>query len=401
MTGPGSVRRIGWAVVVLIPLVVLGGIEGAARLLDLGPARRPEVPPWLDPGILAKEKDWVALLSEHPGDLASYYRTYRWDRDLFYRLQPGLALELTDVAAPPAIRSRTRWTFRTNGAGYNTPDVPIDKPAGTLRIVAMGDSSTFGWGVESEETYPRRLEALLRARHPGRRIEVINLGVCGYSSFQGLILLRQEGLRYGPDVVTLSYGSNDYSPVPEPFDAVHARQQGWSGWVRGLLHRSRAYQVYAAWLTERVHGPRAGAAAAPAADAVLNVGPDKSLRNLSAMAAGARRAGADPIFVENCAPGDMGLPMREAAQANGVPFVPTEDLLAGAIPGILSGGIPAPEMVRVRSRYGDALLEEFPWLAVYLGDHCHPNAAGQRLLAEALVPVVESTSAFRRWEAGR
>jgi lysophospholipase L1-like esterase len=398
VTRPASIRRIGWALIAAIPLLVLGGIEAAARLLDLGPARRAEIPAWLDAGILEKEKDWVTLLSENPGDLASYYRTYRWDRDLFYRLQPDLSLELTDVAAPPAIRPRTRWTFRTNARGYNTPEVALDKPEGALRIVALGDSSTFGWGVQPEETYPRRLEALLRARHPGRVVEVINLGVCGYSSFQGMILMRREALRYRPDIVTLSYGSNDYSRVPEPFDVAHARQQGWTGGVRALLHRSRAYQLYASWLSGAVSGKEGGGEGS--APPVLNVGPDRSLRNLSAMAQEARGAGIDPVYVENCTPGDMGGPMREAARAEGVPLVPTGDLLAAAVPGILSGETPAPELPRIRALYGDALLKEFPWLAVYLGDHCHPNAAGQRLLAEALAPVVESTAAFRKWKSG-
>jgi lysophospholipase L1-like esterase len=226
-------------------------------------------------------------------------------------------------------------------------------------------------------------------------VEVVNLGVCGYSSFQGSILLEREALRYGPDIVTLSYGSNDYSRVPEPFDAAHARLRGWTGSMRALLHGSRAYQVAASWMG----GARGGRGAAEGqAGGVLNVGPDKSLQNLAAMARAARAAGADPIFVENCTPGDMAGPMRQAARDEAVPFLATGDLLAGAIPGILSGEIPAPETSRVRELYGPVLLKEFPWLAVYLGDHCHPNPTGQRLLAEALVPLVEASPAFRRWK---
>ncbi|MGH9868303.1 MAG: SGNH/GDSL hydrolase family protein [Candidatus Polarisedimenticolia bacterium] len=380
-------RLLGWGLILAAPLLVLGCLEALARVASLGPAARPEVPAWLHPGILEKEKDWIRLLSERPGDLAAYYRTYRWDRDLFYRLQPDLELTLTDVAAPENVRPATAWRFHTNGRGYNTPEVPYGKPAGTLRIVVLGDSSTFGWGVDPEATYARRLETLLRSRHPGQAIEVINLGVCGYSSFQGRILLAREALRYQPDVVTLSYGSNDYSAVPEPFDVAHRRQQGWMGSLRGLLHHSRAYQAAAAWW---------GSRRAPARDLVLNVGPDRSRENLAAMAREVREAGASPLFVENCTPGDMAGPMLEAAAMADVPLMRTSSVLQGALEDHAGGRLRIPELDRTRALYGDVLMQDNPWLAVYLSDHCHPNEAGQRILAEALVPMVEATPAFRR-----
>ncbi len=389
MTAPRRTRVLGWVVIALVPLLTLAALEAGARLIGGGPTRRPEVPAWLHPGILVKEKDWIDLLSSRPGDLASYYTTYRWDRDLFYRLQPGLSLTLTDVAAPDPVRSRTQWTLRTGRLGYNTPDVDRRKAPGTFRVVALGDSSTFGWGVDPEETYPRRLEALLRERHPGMKVEVINLGVCGYSSFQGRILLERDALAFQPDVVTISYGSNDYSEVPEAFDVARERNQGWMGSLRGALYRSHAYRAAAAWWSRRKQGTTI-------APMVLNVGPDKSRDNLAAIARRVREAGADPLFVENCTPGDMAVPMETAASEQNVPLLRTSLLLADAAGAVQSGGMPPPELARVRSRYGEALLREFPWLAVYLADHCHPNAAGQRLLAEALVPLVESTPSFRK-----
>jgi len=394
VSAPRGARVLGWVVIALVPVLTLAALEGAARLVGTGPSQRPEVPAWLHPGILVKEKDWIDLLSSRPGDLASYYRTYRWDKDLFYRLQPGLSLTLTDVAAPDPVRSRTQWTLRTGRLGYNTPDVDRRKPPGTFRVVALGDSSTFGWGVDPDETYPRRLEALLRARHPEMRVEVINLGVCGYSSFQGRILLERDALAFEPDVVTISYGSNDYSEVPEPFDVARERNQGWMGSLRGALYRSHAYRAAAAWWSRRKQGESS-------APMVLNVGPDKSRDNLVAMARRVRASGADPLFVENCTPGEMAAPMESAASQENVPLLKTSLLLAGAAGAVQSGAMSPPELGRVRSRYGDALLREFPWLAVYLADHCHPNTAGQRLLAEALAPLVEQTPSFRKEETPR
>jgi lysophospholipase L1-like esterase len=343
---------------------------------------------------MMKEEEWAGMLSDVPADLANYYRTYAWDRHLFYRLRPGLDLPLTDITMPPAIRGRTQWTFHTNSRGFNTDDVPLAKPPGTLRIVALGDSSTFGWGVEPGETYARRLQEILRRRHPGAAIEVINLGVCGYSSLQGLVLLSRTAASYEPDVITLSYGSNDFSLVPEPFDAALERNRGWSGALREWLHLSRAYQVLSGSLRAALRG---GGEGDEAEALVLNVGPEKSEANMAAMAQAVERSGGEAIFVTNCARDALGEPIRRAAARTGRPILDTEALLEGAIPLVLAGGRPGFE--RYRSLYGEALLARFPHLAVYLGDHCHPNAIGHELIAEALAPMIEATGAFGDWRA--
>jgi hypothetical protein len=49
------------------------------------------------------------------------------------------------------------------------------KPPGVVRIVALGDSVTHGWGVARNESYPAQLEIYLRAA--GHKVEVINAGV--------------------------------------------------------------------------------------------------------------------------------------------------------------------------------------------------------------------------------
>lgn len=390
---PKRTRVLGWTLILLFPIVVFGASEALVRLIDLRPpGARAAMPAWLDRNILIKEEQWAGMLSDVPSDLANYYRTYAWDRHLFYRLQPGLDLPLTDITMPAAIRPRTQWIFHTNARGFNTDDVDPEKPEGTFRVVALGDSSTFGWGVQPAETYAKRLQSMLRARHASGDIEVVNLGVCGYSSLQGLVLLERVAASYAPDVVTLSYGSNDFSLVPEPFDVALARNLGWSGALRDWLHVSRAYQFLSGSLRAlREDGASEGTL-------VLNVGPEKSEANLAAMADAAARMGSEAIFVTNCARGELGVPIRRAAARTGTPLLDTEALLAQRTPAILAGARPA--FSRYRALYGETLLAEFPHLALYLGDHCHPNAIGHELIAEALVPMVEATEAFRRWSPG-
>lgn len=107
------------------------------------------------------------------------------------------------------------FEVRTNARGFRGEDFDVAKPPGTVRIVALGGSSTFGYGNRDPQTYPAQLEALLEQRCPDeRRIEVINLGIPHQSSAQILALFRAEGLPLEPDVVTFYEGANDTVEVP-------------------------------------------------------------------------------------------------------------------------------------------------------------------------------------------
>jgi hypothetical protein len=116
-----------------------------------------------------------------------------------------------DDAVLERVEFRTRVV--TNALGFRDPRLPGPKPARTTRIVALGDSFTQGYGVEEEEAYPRRLERLLDARGPGRRHEVINLGVPGACPLDYLAHLEEVGLAYEPDVVLVGVMANDVNDL--------------------------------------------------------------------------------------------------------------------------------------------------------------------------------------------
>lgn len=88
----------------------------------------------------------------------------------------------------------------TNSRGWrNLRDFPFDKPPGVRRIVAVGDSFTFGEEEEDEYTWPAVLQDALSGW------EVINLAVHGYGTDQQLLVLQDEGVRYHPDVVLVGF----------------------------------------------------------------------------------------------------------------------------------------------------------------------------------------------------
>ena len=96
-----------------------------------------------------------------------------------------------------------RTPVRTNARGLRGPERPYAKPSDRTRVLILGDSFAWGFGVEDDETVAARLET----QRPGT--EVVNGGVSGYSTDQSLLWLRREGVRYEPDEVILILSGND------------------------------------------------------------------------------------------------------------------------------------------------------------------------------------------------
>ena len=133
-------------------------------------------------------------------------RLYEADRDLIFRMRANADLVYPRTALQP--NKPQTWAVHTNEHGFRSASFAETKPAGVFRIVCLGDSSTFGMNVNDADAYPQVLARLLDERAQGR-FEVLNLGVPGYSSRQGLELLRRSVLRYQPDLVTFAFGTND------------------------------------------------------------------------------------------------------------------------------------------------------------------------------------------------
>lgn len=101
-----------------------------------------------------------------------------------------------------------RVQFRINSMGIRSDrEYSFRKLPGTVRIVGLGDSFTQGYEVGLGDTYLYRLEEMLTTR--GFPVEVVNLGVSGHGTAEELIMLREFGLRFDPDVVILGFFQND------------------------------------------------------------------------------------------------------------------------------------------------------------------------------------------------
>ena len=94
-----------------------------------------------------------------------------------------------------------------NKEGLRWDDRPIQKPEGKRRLLVLGDSVVFGWGVEQDKIFPAVLEELIRKDSPDW--EVVSAGAGSWNTRTEFEWLQKKGLAYQPDILLLCITSND------------------------------------------------------------------------------------------------------------------------------------------------------------------------------------------------
>lgn len=124
---------------------------------------------------------------------------------------------------------------RTNSYGFRGPEISPQRTPGSLRILGLGDSIMFGWGVEEEETYLSVLGSRLSERLD-REVEIVNAAVPGYNSAMELATFESIGRSLSPDWVVVEYVGNDYGLPPfirTPPKPLGGRSMLWNA-LRGV-----------------------------------------------------------------------------------------------------------------------------------------------------------------------
>jgi lysophospholipase L1-like esterase len=98
-----------------------------------------------------------------------------------------------------------------NSHGFRGAEFPLEKDPAVYRIVSLGESTSYGDGVEWQETYSFRLEEMLRAR--GYAVQVINAGVRAWTTYQSTRFLELEIANLKPDLVLFYHEVNDFLPT--------------------------------------------------------------------------------------------------------------------------------------------------------------------------------------------
>ena len=264
------------------------------------------------------------------------------------------------------------WKPVPNLLGHNSrcvhgPEFAVPKPPCLFRIVCLGDSCThFG-----PDSYPSHLHVALKTRRQGE-IEVINAGVAGYSSHQGLARLRTEVVTWEPDVVTVYFGWNDHWLSRGISDR---QQRSRFAAMSDLLSQYRVYQLLLAVQQNAV----------PAADRPYRVPPADYANNLRQIKAQCDAIGAKAVFITAPQALDRGIPaylakIGEVADVDG--------------------------LVELHARYNEIVRQMADELrvpvvdldrefdsrdksALFIEDHIHLSQEGRTLAGELIAEVIE------------
>lgn len=293
-----------------------------------------------------------------------------------------------------------------NALGLRGPDRPVGKAPGSVRILCVGGSTTFGAGIVGDEkTWPARLESRLAELRPGLPIEVWNAGVPGYTTAENIIYLGLRLIDLGPDLVVFYEGYNDFKPNRHPgfrSDYSHWRDRAVVP-QRDFLDGFRIYTRLRSLIdylrarpAARVRDPRTGAGL-ERFDSVSEEGVAIFRRNLRTLIAVARSAGGAPVLATYAHP---------CTDDNAREHPELFSYLPGFLPGLTFAGVKQAfdrynEAIRsVAAEQGATLADAArlmpadPFLFV---DHVHFNPRGAdafaRVVAESILPVLPAIRA--------
>jgi lysophospholipase L1-like esterase len=156
---------------------------------------------------------------------------YQPDPKLYWKLKPNQDC-FTKIGHKPV---------HVNSHGTRGPEFSTAKPPNTIRILSLGDSRTFGWGLSWPETYSGRLQELLQQKFgASKKIELINAGVNAWSYSQMFVYFRDHGLACKPDVVILAE-ANLWTQFSENNSPEFVRQFMWRVRLKNFLRRFAIY----------------------------------------------------------------------------------------------------------------------------------------------------------------
>lgn len=322
--------------------------------------------------------DLFVVTSQQKAQVADAKQSGIFEGDplLLWRLKPNLDHAVWD------------YTVLSTNSEHLRSEHPLEslppKRDGTVRIVCLGDSVTFGYRVPTvwpdkpteydpeALPYPMLLEKQLRAANPGRAIDVVTMAVPGYTSHQGLTWLQRDIDKFQPDLLIVSFGWNDasFSDVPDR-EAIRTNRSAVA--IRALVDFSQAFAHATHWLRARqATKDQTERQMQTGSRPVARVSQAEYLDNMLAIQDLAGQRGAAVIVIA--------APYRDHS-----PEAPEADLMlqyrAALGATMRQRGIPFLEIRELTE-------EAYPANKGWFGERIHPNHMGHRLIASELLKLI-------------
>jgi hypothetical protein len=304
---------------------------------------------------------------------------FRPSAELFWTMQPGLK---------NFYNATGNYHINTDSHGFRgSREISTGKAASTFRIITLGDSGPFGHGLEEEQSYQVQLEKLLSLKYPGKRIEVVNACVPGWTTQEARIFLQREGFAFKPDLVILGF-NNDSS-----FDYVEEKQRLVTNPIvagmRRIFYRSELYLLLKnLFLNSKIFLASAGSEVKAEPDLQKPLVRRGSLQdfinNIRIVMALTQEHNCRLILVNN--------PIDLATYLKIDPGQPFNSVRIGSIDFSYRDALKkfAGEnrlpLLNAHDIWAERKYQDF----FLHGDYIHPNARGQRWLAEQLASIIEA-----------
>jgi lysophospholipase L1-like esterase len=114
------------------------------------------------------------------------------------------------IHAPNSEGSLNGEAVRFNSIGLRGDEIDKQKPAGSTRLLILGDSVVLGWGVSEEQMFATRLRQKFKAA--GLPVDIMAAGVGSWNTRTEFEFLRHVAVDYQPDVLLLLIVPNDTDP---------------------------------------------------------------------------------------------------------------------------------------------------------------------------------------------
>lgn len=336
------------------------------------------VPAWL----LDDDNFAQGVVPDEETQNIAWLRHFTEARYIWTKLKPNVDVDYVNPFNDIEVAKGVTFHFSSNNNGFRSREFGPKVP-GVIRIVCIGDSSTFGWGVDDEYTYPHLFEARLR-RAGGPRVEVFNLGIPGFTTRHGLGVLRHYAVELEADFFVFSFGANDARYVLRPVDEVLSEDDGWLATLRFTALRLRTFLLLRR-IAFDLYDPTDRYAEDPAL--VRSVSDAQYIENLHTMITTARDQGARPILLAVCADETKVNQMRDVAVAAQVPMVDALEIFLERFDDLKAHRVYGDEVRYYENIYGLDAMEE-NWRLYFSTDGCHPNRAGMSLIADGLVKAI-------------
>ena len=276
------------------------------------------------------------------------------------------------------------WKFRGSHPGFNINDqgtrgtsISSIKRDHEFRILCMGDSCTWGYLLDHDKTYPSQLENLFTERCSRRvNIKVINAGVPGYSSFQGLKYLMEILDEVQPDLITIYFGRNDCRLMPSEWQGRQDKEHGFNEGIIDLIQQCfQKFKMYQ-WIGWGVFQVRK-----LNPTETENVIRDK-VHNKEALLDDSRMRVTRQDFNKNIQR------MVEYAQSENVPAILLTIPVNPSTVGNYNDQLRKTAMTIDSEILDIEEIFQAAGISSYLFDDCHPNPKGNRLIAREICNLI-------------